>query len=68
MSKPTINLQGMLTEKPVPAQPSEAARPKSLSLKVDTTTYKRLRQFSLDHDMSHQDILERALTEFLDRN
>lgn len=66
MSKPTVNLQGLLTEKPVePVDPGKGSR---LSLQVDRETYRRLRQFSLDHGMNHQTILERALVNFLDAN
>lgn len=68
MSKPTVNLQGLLTEKVVAPEQDGPDRGRRLSVQVDSATYKRIRQFSLDHDLTHQDIIEKAIVAFLDVN
>jgi predicted DNA binding CopG/RHH family protein len=42
-------------------------RAKSLTLRLSETQYERLRRFAFDHRMSHQDIIERALMDYLSR-
>jgi hypothetical protein len=42
-------------------------RAKSLTLRLSETQYERLRRFAFEHRMSHQDIIERALMEYLNR-
>ena len=42
-------------------------RAKSLTLRLSEAQYERLRRFAFDRRLSHQDILERAMVEFLDR-
>jgi len=42
-------------------------RAKSLTLRLSETQYERLRRFAFDHRMSHQDIIEQALMEYLSR-
>lgn len=66
MNKSSMNLEGLLTERPRAGGDPALLRSKRLSLEVDGQTYRRLRQFSLDHDLTHQAILEKALTAWLD--
>ena len=40
-------------------------RAKSLTLRLSETQYERLRRFAFDQRMSHQDIIERALMDYL---
>ncbi len=42
-------------------------RAKSLTLRLSETQYEKLRRFAFDHRQSHQDIIERALMEYLSR-
>jgi hypothetical protein len=55
-------LQAAMTG-PVEREP----RAKSLTLRLSETQYERLRRFAFEHRMSHQDIIERALMEYLNR-
>jgi hypothetical protein len=48
---------------PAPREP----RAKSLTLRLSETQYERLRRFAFDRRLSHQDIIERALVEYLER-
>lgn len=82
MAKKAVTLEGMLdtTSKPtstgIPqrgAEKAETPKPvkregeKRLTLALDGATYKRLRLHSVDTDETHQDIIERALKEYLNR-
>ena len=82
MAKKAVTLEGMLdiTSKPtstgIPQRGAgalESPKPlkregeKRLTLALDGTTYKRLRLYSVETDRTHQDIIERALMEYLDR-
>jgi hypothetical protein len=52
------------------ASPSPAGREpraKSLTLRLSETQYERLRRFAFDRRLSHQDIIERALVDYLDQ-
>ena len=50
------------------APPAEREpRAKSLTLRLSETQYERLRRLAFDTRMSHQDIIERALMEYLNR-
>jgi hypothetical protein len=49
------------------ANPGREPRAKSLTLRLSEGQYERLRQFAFERRMSHQDIIERALLEHLDR-
>src|SRR4051794_6771504 len=42
-------------------------RAKSLTLRLSETQYERLRRFAFDRRLSHQDIIERALLEYLEQ-
>jgi hypothetical protein len=42
-------------------------RAKSLTLRLSEAQYERLRRFAFDQRMSHQDIIERALMDYLSR-
>jgi hypothetical protein len=42
-------------------------RAKSLTLRLSETQYERLRRFAFEQRMSHQDIIERALLDYLNR-
>jgi hypothetical protein len=56
------NLQAALSE-PI----SREARAKSLTLRLSEPQYERLRRFAFERRLSHQDIIERGLMEYLDR-
>jgi hypothetical protein len=43
------------------------SRAKSLTLRLSEGQYERLRRFAFEHRLSHQDIIERGLLEYLDR-
>lgn len=43
------------------------ARAKSLTLRLSESQYQRLRRFAFERGQSHQDVIERALIELLDR-
>jgi hypothetical protein len=47
--------------------PAREPRAKSLTLRLSETQYERLRRFAFERRLSHQDIIERALIEYLDR-
>jgi hypothetical protein len=59
----------------VPVQPSAAKRAaaaaeprtKSLTLRLSESQYQRLRRFAFDSGSSHQDVIEAALMEHLDK-
>jgi hypothetical protein len=55
-------LQAAMTG-PVEREP----RAKSLTLRLSETQYERLRRFAFEQRMSHQDIIERALLDYLNR-
>lgn len=82
MAKKAVTLDGMLdvsskpTETGIPQRGAggpDAPKPmkregeKRLTLALDGATYKRLRLHAVDVDKTHQDILESAIKEFLDR-
>lgn len=49
------------------AKPAKREGGKRLSVALDSETYKRLRLHAVEVEQSHQDILERAVKELLDR-
>jgi hypothetical protein len=49
------------------APPAPEPRAKSLTLRLSESQYERLRRFAFERRLSHQDIIERALLEHLDR-
>lgn len=63
------------TKTPAQAQPPVAKRPaasaeprtKSLTLRLSESQYQRLRRFAFDRGASHQDVIEVALMEHLDK-
>lgn len=70
------------TPRAVPASPARALqaalaprliavekepRAKSLTLRLSESQYERLRQFAFDRRVSHQDVIERALLDLLER-
>jgi len=50
------------------AQAEREPRAKSLTLRLSESQYERLRRFAFDQRLSHQDIIERALIEHLDKH
>jgi hypothetical protein len=51
-----------------PAMPLERqSRAKSLTLRLSEGHYERLRRFAFERRLSHQEIIERGLLEYLDR-
>src|SRR5829696_1533455 len=50
-----------------PAPVSREPRAKSLTLRLSETQYERLRRYAFEKRMSHQDIIERALLDYLNR-
>lgn len=52
---------------PVRATPASEPRAKSLTLRLSESQYQRLRRFAFERGQSHQDVIERALIELLDR-
>ena len=52
---------------PVSVPLEKEPRAKSLTLRLSETQYERLRRFAFERRQSHQDIIERALIEHLDR-
>lgn len=83
MAKKAVSLEGLLdtstkpTETGVPQRGAgEALTPqrlvkregeKRLTLALDGATYRRLRLHAVEVDQTHQDILERALMDYLNR-
>ena len=59
------NLQTSVAAPPAPA--AREPRAKSLTLRLSETQYERLRRFAFERRLSHQDIIERALVEYLER-
>jgi hypothetical protein len=59
------NLEATITTAPAPA--GREPRAKSLTLRLSETQYERLRRFAFERRLSHQDIIERALIDYLDR-
>lgn len=57
----------MPAAKAAPA-PDREPRAKSLTLRLSETQYERLRRFAFDSRQSHQDIIERALMEHLEKH
>ena len=56
-------LRAALPTAPLEREP----RAKSLTLRLSETQYERLRRFAFDQRTSHQDIIERALMDYLSR-
>src|SRR4051812_14528669 len=52
---------------PPPALLDREPRAKPLTLRLSETQYERLRRFAFDQRMSHQDIIEEALMDYLSR-
>ena len=81
MAKKAVSLEGLLdtttkpTETGIPQRgagevptlrkPIKRKGEKRLTLALDGTTYRRLRLHAVDVDQTHQDILERALLDYL---
>lgn len=53
--------------KPAVKAPKKREGEKRLTLALDGETYKRLRLHAVETDQTHQDILEAALAEYLNR-
>lgn len=51
---------------PEPEKKPKREGEKRLTLALDGVTYKRLRLHSVEVDKTHQDIIEQALTQYLD--
>ena len=64
---PARVLQDELRAALSPALLEREPRAKSLTLRLSETQYERLRRFAFDQRMSHQDIIERALMDYLSR-
>ena len=64
---PARMLQDELRAALPPAPLEREPRAKSLTLRLSETQYERLRRFAFDQRMSHQDIIERALMDYLSR-
>jgi hypothetical protein len=65
---PARSLQASLHAIAAPAGPGpREPRAKSLTLRLSETQYERLRRFAFERRLSHQDIIERALVEYLER-
>lgn len=83
MAKKAVSLEGLLDttakptetgipqrgagQMPTPPKPVKREGEKRLTLALDGATYRRLRLHAVEVDQTHQDILERALTEYLER-
>lgn len=83
MAKKAVSLEGLLDtnvkptetgipqrgaeEVPIPPKPIKREGEKRLTLALDGATYRRLRLHAVEVDQTHQDILERALVEYLNR-
>lgn len=78
MAKKPIDLGGTVDPTARPAdtgvaqrgatvKPAKRAGEKRLTLALDGATYRRLRLHAVDTDRTHQDILEAALAEYLNR-
>ena len=81
MAKKAVSLEGLLDttvkptetgipqrgagEAPTPQKPIKREGEKRLTLALDGATYRRLRLHAVEVDQTHQDILERALLEYL---
>lgn len=55
-------------EPPKPARVSPEPKAKSLTLRLSETQYQRLRRFAFDRGLTHQDVLEQALMEHLNKD
>jgi predicted DNA binding CopG/RHH family protein len=64
---PARVLQDELRAALPPALLEREPRAKSLTLRLSETQYERLRRFAFDQRMSHQDIIEKALMDYLSR-
>ena len=83
MAKKAVSLEGLLDttatppetgipqrgagEVATPPKPIKREGEKRLTLALDGATYRRLRLHAVEVDQTHQDILERALVEYLNR-
>lgn len=75
MVKKTVTLDGLLNSDPPKAQtqeaPQELARVKKtaggkrVTVALDPVTYRRLRLYAANTDLTHQTILNRALADYL---
>jgi len=64
---PARVLQDGLQTAIAPPPAEREPRAKSLTLRLSETQYERLRRFAFEQRMSHQDIIERALMDYLNR-
>jgi hypothetical protein len=64
---PARALQAALPTALATAPSHREPRAKSLTLRLSEAQYERLRRFAFERRLSHQDIIERALIEHLDR-
>ncbi|MCS6997654.1 MAG: hypothetical protein NZ533_12060 [Casimicrobiaceae bacterium] len=78
MSKPTLNLEGLVQKKgeaqPPPALPQGTSTPagdeprsRALTLKLSERNYQRLRRYAFERRSSHQAVIEQAVLEYLAR-
>jgi predicted DNA binding CopG/RHH family protein len=61
------SLETSITTSAAPAPAAKEPRAKSLTLRLSEGQYERLRRFAFEQRLSHQDIIERALIEYLAR-
>ena len=63
---PARALQEGLQAAIAPAAQEKEPRAKSLTLRLSESQYERLRRFAFERRLSHQDIIERALMNYLE--
>lgn len=63
----TVSLDGMLNPDAGQTAPIDGGQRKKISLHLSPADYKRLRLHAVESGMTHQDIAEKAMREFLDR-
>lgn len=64
----TVSLDGMLNPDAGQTAPvQDGGQRKKISLHLSPADYKRLRLHAVESGLTHQDIAERAMREFLDR-
>ena len=73
-ARPELSRRACRRRLPPQLQPSHKLSPasrepraKSLTLRLSETQYERLRRFAFEKRLSHQDIIESALIDHLDR-
>ncbi len=67
LSAPHMALGRTSPDEPVESVPLSGAYPTSLTLHLSGVQHEHLRRFALEHRVSYQEIVERALRDYLDR-